>query len=211
MGVVGKHSCRAARSSIGIGGSLYPIMSTLIRDAGVIIRTIRHGETSSIITVFTRNHGKIGLIAKGARRQIKRGCPLALELFTEGEVLYYYKSSRDLQLLKELSLQNAHLGIRDSLSGITLGSAILEMLTRYFHEEVAHSDLFDAMREALAAIDVQRGVCLPLLWKFELVLFNALGFGLQLKQCAASGNPLSPPFTAPIRFRYRDGTFLSPE
>jgi DNA repair protein RecO (recombination protein O) len=186
-------------------------MSTLIRDAGIILRTIRHGETSSIITVFTRSHGKIGLIAKGARRQIKKGCPLALELFTEAEFVYYHNPSRDLQLLKELSLQHAHLGIRDSLSGMTLGSAILELLLRCLHEEDPHSDLYDATREAFASLDDQRGVCLPLLWKFELILFRALGFGLQLNLCAASGKPLAPPFSAPIRFRYRDGMFLSPE
>jgi DNA repair protein RecO (recombination protein O) len=186
-------------------------MSTLIRDSGIILRTIRHGETSSIITVFTRSHGKTGLIAKGARRQIKKGCPLALELFTEAEFVYYHKSSRDLQLLKELSLKHAHLGIRDSLSGITLGSAILELLLRCLHEEDPHVDLFDATREALSALDAQQGVCLPLLWKFELILFQALGFHLQLRQCAVSGKALAPPFTGPIRFRYRDGIFVSPE
>ena len=186
-------------------------MSTLIRDAGIILRTIHHGETSSIITVFTRSHGKIGLIAKGARRQIKKGSPLALELFTEAEFVYYHKPSRDLQLLKELSLQQAHLGIRDSLSGMTLGSAILELLLRCLHDEDPHDDLYDATQEALAALDAQKGVCLPLLWKFELILLRALGFNLQLKQCAASGKVLSPPFAGPIRFRYRDGIFISPE
>jgi DNA repair protein RecO (recombination protein O) len=173
-------------------------MSTLTRDAGIILRTIRHGETSSIITVFTRDHGKVGLIAKGARRQIKKGSPLALELFTEAE-------------LKELSLQHAHLGIRDSLSGMTLGSAILELLLRCLHEEDPHRDLYDATCEALAALDAQQGVCLPLLWKFELILFQALGFNLQIKQCAVTGKALTPPFSGPIRFRCRDGIFVSPE
>jgi DNA repair protein RecO (recombination protein O) len=186
-------------------------MSTLTRDAGIILRTIRHGETSSIITVFTRRHGKVGLIAKGARRQIKKGCPLALELFTEAEFVYYHKPSRDLQLLKELSLQHAHLGIRDSLSGMTLGSAILELLLRCLHEEDPHDDLYDATQEALAALDAQQGVCLPLLWKFELILFQALGFNLQIRQCAVTGKAFTPPFTGPIRFRYRDGIFISPD
>lgn len=186
-------------------------MSTLIRDDGIILRNIRHGETSSIITVFTRERGKIGLISKGARRRIKSGSPLALELFTEAEFVYYHKPTRDLQLLKELALQNPHLGIRDSLSGMTIGSAILELLLCSLREEDPHQDLYFATREALLALDYHEGVSLPLLWKYELILFKALGFGLQMQKCAVTGKPLTPPFSAPIRFRYRDGVFLSPE
>ncbi len=184
-------------------------MSTLIRDDGIILRNIRHGDTSSIITVFTRKHGKIGLISKGARRHIKKGSALALELFTEAEFVYYHKPTRDLQLLKELSLQNPHLGIRDSLSGMTIGSAILELLLYSLREEDPHEDIYAATIEALRALDNYQGISLPLLWKYELVLLKALGFGLQMKRCASSGTPLVPPFTAPIRFRYRDGIFLS--
>lgn len=185
-------------------------MSTLVRDEGIILRTIRHGDTSMIITVFTRKHGKIGLISKGARRRIKNGTPLALELFTEAEFVYYYKATRDLQLLKELALQDPHLGIRDSLSGITLGSAILELLLYSLHEDDPHEDLFAATREAMQALDTSTGVQLPLLWKYELLLFRTLGFGLQAKRCAVSGAPLVPPFRGPIRYRCRDGIFLSP-
>jgi len=185
-------------------------MSKLVRDDGIILRNIRHGDTSSIITVFTREHGKIGLISKGARRRIKSGSPLALELFTEAEFVYYHKPTRDLQLLKELGLQNPHLGIRDSLSGMTIGSAILELLLFSMREEDPHEDLFLATREALLALDNQQGVSLPLLWKYKLLLFQSLGFGLQTRKCASKGTPLVPPFTDSIRFRYRDGIFISP-
>ncbi|RQV94932.1 DNA repair protein RecO [bacterium] len=185
-------------------------MSTLVRDEGIILRTIRHGDTSTIITVFTRSHGKIGMISKGARRRIKNGSPLALELFTEAEFVYYYKATRDLQLLKELALQDPHLGIRDSLSGITLGSAILELLLCSLHEDDPHESLFAATRDALRAMDSSQGVLMPLLWKYELILFRTLGFGLQTKKCAASGKPLVPPFNGPIRYRCHDGIFLAP-
>jgi DNA repair protein RecO (recombination protein O) len=186
-----------------------PHMSKLIRDSGIILHNLRHGDTSSIITLFTRTHGRIGLIAKGARRSPKGGTPLGLELFTEADFLYYYKPTRDLQLLKETDLTDAHLGLRDSLSGVTIGSAIIELLRRCLREDDPHPDLYDATREALQAMEARRAVTLPLLWKFELNLFRALGFDLQLGRCAVTGNALKPPFTGAIRYLLSDGVFLS--
>jgi recombinational DNA repair protein (RecF pathway) len=52
---------------------------------------------------------------------------------------------------------------------------------------------------------------LPILWLFELRLFRALGFELALGSCAVTGAPLSPPFSAPVRYRLSDGAFFGPE
>jgi DNA repair protein RecO (recombination protein O) len=185
-------------------------MSTLYREPGIILRSLRHGESSAIITVFTRGRGKIGLIAKGARRRIKGGTPLGLELFCEAEFVYYHKETRELQLLKELSLIDPHLGVRDRMSGMTIGSAVLELLLRCMKEEDPHPVLYDAAVATLRALDSQESVSLPLLWKFELELLTELGFRLQLERCALTGKPLAPPFQGPVKYRFRDGAFVSP-
>jgi len=186
-------------------------VSTLIRERGIILRSIRHGETSAILTVFTRGRGRIGIIAKGARRALKGGTALGMEVFTEADLVFYYRSTRDLQLLKEFALVDAHLRLRDSLPGVTIGSAVVELLARCLRDEDAHPALFDVTRQILRTLDAVDVVSPAPLWKFELDLLKELGFELQLTACAATGRPLTPPFSAPIRFRLQDGLFFSPD
>ena len=185
-------------------------MSTLQREVGIILRSLRHGETSSILTVFTRERGKLGLMAKGARRQIKHGTALGLEAFCEAEFVYYHKATRDLQLLKELSLINPHLGVRDRMSGMAVGSAVLELLLRCLKDEDPHPELYDAAVQTLLALDSQERASLPLLWKFELDLLTELGYRLRIERCALTGQPLTPPLRGSVRFRLHDGAFASP-
>ena len=45
-------------------------MSDPCRADGFVLRSVKHGESSLILTVFTREFGRIGLMAKGAKSQI---------------------------------------------------------------------------------------------------------------------------------------------
>jgi DNA repair protein RecO (recombination protein O) len=185
-------------------------MSTLARATGIVLRSIRHGETSLILTVFTREDGKVGLMAKGVRAKKKSGTTAAYELFTEAQFVCYRKSGRDLQLLKEASITNAHLPLRNDLTLFSIGSAAIELLMRCSREDDPHPELFDEVSLVLSSLDERPASPLPLLWKFEIALFKTLGFGLQLEACGSSGKLFIPPFAAPIRYRFGNGIFLMP-
>jgi DNA repair protein RecO len=91
-----------------------------------------------------------------------------------------------------------------------VGSAVLELLLRCMKDEDPHPALYDAAASTLRALDTQQKISLPLLWKFELDLLTELGFRLRLERCALTGKQLAPPLRGPVKYRFQDGTFVSP-
>jgi len=182
-------------------------MPNVVQAAGIVLHRVRHGETSLILTVFTREGGKLGLMAKGARAKSKGGAASGLELFCEGQFVYYKKTGRDLQLLKEWSTVSANNALREDFERLTIASGVVELLAKCLTEEDPHPDLYDAASATLHALDQRPHSPLPLLWMFEITLFRALGFGLQVDADALTGKPFSPPFPPNVRYRMSSGAF----
>jgi DNA repair protein RecO (recombination protein O) len=185
-------------------------MSQLIRAEGIVLHSLRHGETSRIVTVFTRDSGKVCIIAKGARSK-RSQIGAALETFSRCVFLYYEKATRDIQLLKEVSLLDSHTGLREKLSHLTIASALCELCYLTLKDGDAHPDIYDLLEESLKTLDAAPANPLPILWKFELGLFAALGFALTLERCLQCGKELQPPFLGRVGFRFENGAFVGPE
>lgn len=203
MGRVDRSHCSGKRP-LGLS------MSTLLRDSGIILRNIPHGETSCILAVFMREHGRVGLMVKGARAKKKTGTAAALEPLTRVHFVYYHKTSRELQLAKEWTIEAPWLHIRSRLESLAVASAVIELLARCTKDEDPHPALYDAALEALLLLDTLPAGRFALLWKFALILFSELGFRLGLERCGESREKLQPPFTAPLRYRLQDGAFFAP-
>lgn len=81
-----------------------------------MLRCIPYSETSLILTVFTAQYGKLGLMFKGGRRKVKNGTSLVLKPGYEVKVIWSYKTTRELQLVRKLAFRRA----RTSAFGIHL-------------------------------------------------------------------------------------------
>jgi DNA repair protein RecO (recombination protein O) len=145
-----------------------------------------YSETSLVVDVFTRDHGRVPLLARGARRprSAMRGMlmsfqPLELGWFGGGEV----KTLARVEWLGGMPL----LGGRCLLLGYYLNELLLKMLPR----EDAHGVLFDAYAEALRAL-AAGGADAPELRRFEKTLLKELGYGLTLEVDVESGLPVVP-------------------
>jgi DNA repair protein RecO (recombination protein O) len=142
-------------------------------------------ETSLIVEVFTRNHGRIALVAKGARRPMSelRGVlmafqPLLLDFSGGGEV-------------KTLT-RGEWRGAQALLTGRALLCAyyLNELLLKLTAREDSHPALFDAYESAIVALG--RAENLPqVLRRFELALLRELGYGVMLDS-DGSGQPFQP-------------------
>jgi len=159
-------------------------MSDLLRDDALVLRCIPYSETSLILTVFTANHGKLGLMYKGGRRKVKNGTSLVLEPGYEVEVVWSVKATRELQLVRELALTNAHFGIRSSLDSTAIASSLVELLLRTISEDDPHPRLFGAATEVLRECETAGRGRWPLFWKFYVVLLEQLGFALSAQLIA---------------------------
>ena len=106
----------------------------IIRTEAVVLRSLDYGETSQIVTLFTRENGKLGVMAKGARKPDSSfGATLQPMAYTQ--VVFYYKPTRTLQILSESSHVESFHQLRRSLKPITIGLQVMELLDALMEEE----------------------------------------------------------------------------
>jgi DNA repair protein RecO (recombination protein O) len=152
--------------------------------AAYVLHLHPYSETSLVVDVFSRDHGRIPLLARGARRprSAMRGLlmsfqPLELGWFGGGEV----KTLARAEWLGGMPL----LGGRCLLLGYYLNELLLKLLPR----EDAHAALFDAYAAALGALAAGSDDA-PELRRFEKTLLKELGYGLTLDVEMETGLPV---------------------
>lgn len=147
---------------------------SIIRTEAVVLRSIDYGETSQIVTLFTRDKGKIGVMAKGARRpESSFGATLQPMAYTQ--VVFYYKPTRTVQTLSESSHVESFHRLREKLPTIMVGLRILELVDALMEEEDPQPEVFALLVRALRYLN-RSGARVSNLWPYvQLQLAQVLG------------------------------------
>ena len=148
-----------------------------------MLKTMTYGETSKILTVLSKDHGKISLLAKGAR-DTKSKYGGSLEPFTHINVVYYEKEGRELQYLSEASVLNGFLGIPCSLERLYPAMAVLEVCSRVVHGNEEHPKLFELVRQTLEGLSKTSKRPMNGLLYFMAQLASLLGYRLEAERCS---------------------------
>ncbi|MFT4614918.1 MAG: DNA repair protein RecO (recombination protein O) [Bacteroidia bacterium] len=151
-----------------------------------VLHSRPYRDSSAILEVFTAEHGRISLVARGARRQAKRGSRAGLlQPFTP--LLMSFSGRSELRTLGtvEAAGQPWNLNGQRMFSGMYLN----ELLVRLLHRHDAHPQLFAAYGEAIKAL-AQPGTPDAVLRRFELTLVQEMGYDLALGVDADTGNVL---------------------
>lgn len=133
-------------------------------------------ESSLILEVFTRNHGRIALVAKGAKRPSSSFRPVLLPLQM---LRVAFGGNADIRSLKSAEWQGGHvMPTGDALlSGYYLNELILKLLAR----DDPHPALFDVYAHVVRVLASEHGEALQaVLRSFELLLLREIGFLPQL-------------------------------
>lgn len=125
---------------------------SIIRTEAVVLRSLDYGETSQIVTLFTRDNGKIGVIAKGARRP-KSSFGATLQPMAYTQVVFYYKPTRTLQTLSESSYVESFHRLRRGLKTITVGLRIVELVDALMEKEDPQPEVFELLVQALRRLN----------------------------------------------------------
>lgn len=143
-------------------------------------------ETSLIVEVFSRQYGRLGMVAKGARNPKSRLRPLLLPF---QPLLLSWSGKGELLLLTAVEATGpaCELTGRGRYAGFYLNELIIRLLHRYD----AHEDLFDRYMEVLASM-YREDAIQESLRIFEKHLLTETGYGLILDRDAATGDPLDP-------------------
>jgi DNA repair protein RecO (recombination protein O) len=151
-------------------------------------------ESSRIVEIFTRGHGRVSLFARAARRG-KSALPSALQPF--GEMLVSWNARGEAGQLAgaERSGPATVLAGDRLMSGFYLNELLIRLLPR--HD--AHPALYDAYAQVVAELGDPGSDPARDLRVFEKRLLEELGWGLDLEHESGSGAPIEPART----YRYR--------
>jgi DNA repair protein RecO (recombination protein O) len=149
----------------------------------LVIRFTDYSETSRIVTLYTRELGKVRGLAKGGRR-LKSNFESALDLLTVCSMVLFRKPGRALDLVTEARVVERFAVLTRNLEALYAGYYLAELLSEFTQEEDPHPLLFDAAVETLRQLGTQQAV-MELVLRFETQLLRELGFAPILQSCAA--------------------------
>ena len=151
-------------------------------DEGIVLGVRRHGESSAIVELLTRGHGRhLGLVRGGAGKRMR---PM---LQPGNSVTAVWRARLD-EHLGMYALEGTRLRAATLLASsyAVYGVTHLAALARLLPERDPHEDIYEMLQGTLDDFD-DAGVAAVHLIRFELAMLAELGFGLDLDNCAATG------------------------
>ena len=151
----------------------------------IVLRVIDFSETSAVVTLFTKDFGKVSALAKGAHRP-KGPFESALDLLAVVRILFLRKSSDALDLLTEAKLERRFRAASRDLSRLYAGYYVAELLMELTDAGDPHPELYAAADEALLALEGTAAVA-GIVLRFELAALQTLGHMPELEVCVGCG------------------------
>jgi DNA repair protein RecO (recombination protein O) len=162
----------------------------------IVLRAVDTGDADRVVTLLTRERGKVSAFARGARAS-RRRFGGSLEPFTLVTAEVRERSASDLLGLESVSALDAFGGIRGDLARIACASYAAELARELVRDDQPHEDLFDLLAAYLAVLAA--GPARPAaLRAFELGALRAAGLAPRLDGCARCGAALAE--DRPARF-----------
>ena len=155
------------------------------RADSVVLRHSDWGEADRLLTLYTREQGKVRALAKGVRKMTSRKGG-HLEPFTH--VTLQLAKGRDLLIVTQAESVNAFLPVRDDLIKTGYAAYIVELLDRFTYEEQGGDPtVFKLLVETLGRIEKEAEAWLAIRY-YEMRLLDAMGFRPHLFECANCGS-----------------------
>ena len=169
------------------------------------MRTRNLGEADRIVTLYTREQGKVECVARGSRR-VRSRLTGPTQLFTHGRFLLF--SGRSLETLSQAEIVSSFAALRDDLTKMAYASYLAELLDVSVEPGEPSEDLFDLCLGSFRALEAQ----VPpevVSRHFELRLMALLGYAPHIAACVGCGRPPGE-YGEQGAFSTREGGFLCP-
>jgi len=159
-----------------------------MRVEAVVLRHADWGEADRLVTLYTREEGKLQAIAKGARKIRSRKAG-HLEPFTRVALLL--ARGRDLWIITQAETVEPHLSIRENLDLIVYASVVVESLDRFTYEEGQNLQLYQLLIDTLARLERMDDPFIVVSY-YQVRLLDHLGFRPNLFTCVQCEAEIQP-------------------
>lgn len=154
----------------------------------ILVATRDWGEADKMVTLFSREHGKIIAFANGARRSKS---PLAggMQLFTHLDVRL--AAGRNYDSVKQCDIRTSFRQIQEDFSCMAYGTFIAELIAELCPEKQAEPQVFDLLLEVLKILPERNPRIVALAWAWQLLFI--MGYYPDFTQCVVCGQALTLP------------------
>ncbi len=159
---------------------------SIVKAEGIIVRAMKMGESSKLVTLFTRDFGFLKVIAKGSRTSKSR-FGAALEPLTVTRIVYYDKETRDLQFLSQAEIAEHFPKLSSDLERWGFANACCELVERTHLGVELQTKVYPLLLETLRAMNTETVEVRLCFWRFQMYLLGLLGFAPNFKQCQSCG------------------------
>lgn len=152
----------------------------------IVLRSMVYREADRILTLFTREAGKVSAIARGVRKTTSR-LRGAVQLFSHTRIVLY--SGRSLDTVTQGDAEEDFAYLEQDLERFTTASYCAELVDRLTPEREPQPKVFFLMLSALRALE--QGDTELTARVFELKLLDTLGYRPSLTECVVGNHPFS--------------------
>jgi len=160
-----------------------------LSDEGIILRKYPLRETSFILVAYTREHGKIKGVIKGARNPAPQFAG-SLELFTRCGMLFYKKRKSAMDLITQCDALETFLPARKEIERLTYANYFIELIDVVTSDNDPNDRLYRVLLQSLRMLGTEAS---PRRTGriFEIKLLGEIGLSPQLDECAECGKEVS--------------------
>ncbi len=173
----------------------------LVKSEGIVLKEIRFKDTSKILTIFSKDFGKIHAMAKGAYRPKSQltGCT---QVFGYSDFTFF--KGRNFYHINQGDIINSFYDLRENMERLMYGSYILELVEYSIVEEEPNEKLFLLLIKGLNVLSKLEKNFLKFVIAFELKYISFLGYRPYLDKCVVCGrNNYNR-----VKFSYRQGGII---
>ncbi len=157
----------------------------LIKATAIVLRSRKWGDADRIVTFYSKEKGKIGGVARGARRPKSR-FGAALEPFSLCRLNLFEKAGDSLLRVSQVDLVRSSQKLRESLSLIDSAARMVNVVAAITPDGDPDRLLFDTLEQGLASLHESEDPAFTALL-FQIRLLGVTGFRPQTDHCAACG------------------------
>ncbi|MBI4719086.1 MAG: DNA repair protein RecO [Planctomycetes bacterium] len=159
-----------------------------VADTAVVLTRVDYSETSQVLVFFTRGHGKVRAIAKGAKRSTKTRFMPGIDLLESGRLVFSTRQERSetLATLTEWKQTAGLPGLRERLDRLYAAQYVAEVTAHLTEDWDPHPGLFDALAAVLAELNRSQTV-LPAVVEFQAALLMEVGSWPRFDACVSCG------------------------
>ena len=162
--------------------------SRTYRCEALTLKKLPFGEADLLVTLYTRERGKVRAIARGARRSNSK---LVGHFEPLTQVKLSLAQGRNLDYITQAQVLTGFGSLKENLGAITKGLYLAELVDGFGSEASPNQSLYGLAIDALQGIEADPDSDLPLRF-FELHLLQVSGFMPELYRCVECRNSLTP-------------------